>query len=151
MKHPDLRSRFLPKTAAYTLSRTLPLLLLVLCLCPGCGIAQKKALVTNIADYSREKDIKTYVITIDAEMKETAYQDWSWKHIESENLELENPQYDGIPIYEIHYHFVIRKNGYRPKRVAFLIWRRSKENDEILEHIFTYIGSRVPMQNWILR
>lgn len=127
------------------------LILLSLSICLGCSTVHLKPKVTDVADYSREKDIKTYIISLDSRMDEEAYQIWSQEHIETLQLDQDNPDYQGIPIYEIHYHFVLREARYRPRRIAFLVWRRSTEDVTKLEHLFTYIGSRVPMQNWILR
>lgn len=136
-------------------SRPLPqlmsLLLIAFCVCCGCSTVHLKPRVTNIADYSREKDIKTYVITVDSKMKDEDYKNWTQQHFEENRLCLENPGYEGIPIYEIHYHFVLRRPGYRPRRIAFLIWRNSPDDPSKMNHLFTYIGSSVSMQNWILR
>ena len=134
-----------------SLSIPLPLILLSISLCLGCSTVYLKPQVTDVSDYSREKDVKTYVISVDSRMDEKTYQIWSQEHIETHQLDQNNPDYPGIPIYEVHYHFVLRESRFRPKRVAFLIWRRPSEDADKLEHHFTYIGSRVPMQNWILR
>ncbi|MGE4632189.1 MAG: hypothetical protein AAEJ47_04055 [Planctomycetota bacterium] len=127
------------------------LLLLTFWACAGCSTVHLKPTVIDIADYSREKDIRTYVITVDSKMEDEDYQDWTRDHIEEQRLNEVNPEYEGVPIYEIHYHFVMRRVGYRPRRIAFLIWRSAPEDPSTMNHMFTYIGSNAPMQNWILR
>ena len=129
----------------------LPAVFLSISLCLGCSTVHLNPRVTSISDYSREKDIKTYVISVDSRMDEEAYQLWAQEHIEQHQLDLNNPDYPEIPIYEVHYHFVLGESRFRTRRVAFLTWGRSNEDQAKLEHLFTYIGSRVPMQNWILR
>ena len=114
----------------------------------GCTTTMLRPEVIDVSEISREKDVKTFMVSLKKFVPRQQFQQWTKDHIEQNRLEIENPDHENIPIFELHYHFVHRSGRFRTRRIAYVMWRRSEDNPDRFEHQFTYLGSGIPMQSW---
>ncbi|MDE0961235.1 MAG: hypothetical protein OSB09_10680 [Planctomycetota bacterium] len=114
----------------------------------GCSTPLMRPQATSVSEISREKDVYHFMVSIEDSVPEQDFLLWSRDHLVENNFQFKNPEHEGIPIYELHYHFIQRGDRFRRRRIAYLMWRRSEEDPHQFEHQFTYIGSGVPLRNW---
>ncbi len=114
----------------------------------GCTTTMLRPEVIEVSEISREKDVKSFMVSVKTVVPRQQFQQWTRDHIEQNRLEIENPDHENIPIFELHYYFVHRSGRFRTRRIAYVMWRRSEESPDQFEHQFTYLGSGIPMQFW---
>ena len=114
----------------------------------GCTTTMQRPEVIDVDEISREKDVKTFILSLEDAVPRQHFQQWTKDHIEQNRFEIENPDHENVPIFELHYHFIHRSGRFRSRRIAYVMWRRSEEDPARIEHQFTYLGSGIPMQYW---
>jgi len=128
---------------------SLPMLIVALLILTGCSATLLRPHAISVSEFSREKDVIHFMITIEDSTQEQDFFRWSQDHILENNFQFENPDHEGIPLYELHYHFRKRGNRFRSQRIAYLMWRRSETSPHQFDHKLTYIGSGMPLlRNW---
>ena len=127
---------------------SLPLMSVTLLLLTGCSATLLRPHAISVSEFSREKDVIHFTVSIEDSSREQDFYRWSQDHILENNFQFENPDHEGIPLYELHYHFRNRGARFRGQRIAYLIWRRSETSPHQFEHKLTYLGSGMPLRNW---
>ncbi len=116
----------------------------------GCSTLSILPSVQDVREFSGDKDVKHFAVTLTDLDEQHDFKRWSQQHITSNRLSQENEEHRGIPIYEVHYHFLHRSGRFRSSSIAYVLWRRSEESGE-LSHQVTYLGRGAPMRGFRFR
>ena len=128
---------------------SLPMLIVALLILTGCSATLLRPDALSVSEFSREKDVIHFMVSIEESTQDQDFYRWSQDHILENNFQFENPDHEGVPLYELHYHFRKRGNRFRSQRIAYLMWRRSEASPHQFEHKLTYLGSGMPLlRNW---
>ncbi len=111
----------------------------------GCSTLSILPTAQDVREFSGDKDVKRFVVTLTDLDEQQDFKRWSQQHITANRLSLENEEHPGIPIYEVHYHFVHRSGRFRSRSIAYLLWRRSEDGGD-LDHQVTYLGNGNPLR-----
>ncbi len=126
---------------------SLPMMSVALLLLTGCSAILLRPHAISVSEFSREKDVIHFMVSIEDSTQEQDFYRWSQDHIQENNFQFENPDHEGVPLYELHYHFRKRGGRFRSQRIAYLMWRRSEASPYRFEHKLTYIGSGMPLRS----
>jgi hypothetical protein len=126
---------------------SLPWTIVALLILTGCSATLLRPHAISVSEFSREKDVIHFMVSIEDSTQEQDFYRWSQDHILENNFQYENPDHEGVPLYELHYHFRKRGDRFRSQGIAYLMWRRSETSPHQFEHKLTYIGSGMPLRN----